>query len=62
MGVSFVGSLSKLSDEQLRVVQERIGFGAETLLATPAQWRAAYRGRPLPPLPEGAIALDAAVP
>ncbi len=62
MGVSFVGKLSKLSDEQMRVVQERIGLGDEPLLASPAAWRAAYRGRPLPPVPDGAVILDAATP
>lgn len=56
MGWSFVGDLSKLSDKQLSVAQARIGL-PETLppLRTPKAWRDAYRNRPLPPLPDGAM-------
>jgi hypothetical protein len=56
MGWAFVGQLSKLSDAQLRGVQQRIGLPRDVpALHTPEAWREAYQNRPLPPLPDGAI-------
>lgn len=62
MGASFVGQLPQLSDEQLRVVQDRVGLPAAPLLTTPAAWRKAYKDRPLPPLPDGATPFNSSTP
>ncbi len=62
MGVSFVGDLTQLSDEQLRVVQDRVGLPAAPVLVRAADWRKAYKDRPLPPLPDGATPFNSSTP
>ncbi len=58
MGRAFVAELSKLSDAQLKDIQLRVGLPADVRpLHTPDAWRAAYRDRPLPPLPDASTPL-----
>jgi hypothetical protein len=49
LGWSFGGDLPKLTDEQLHVVQSRLGLAADPPLRTAAAWRKAFRNPP--PLP-----------
>jgi hypothetical protein len=42
LGWAFAGSLSGMSDDQLRMTQARLGLGPSPLLRTRAQWQAAY--------------------
>lgn len=59
MGWAFVGDLPNITDEQLRVIQERIGLPASVPpLRTARAWRDTYRDRPLPPLPDGSVSFD----
>ncbi|MBK7579938.1 MAG: hypothetical protein IPI67_06995 [Myxococcales bacterium] len=54
MGWSFVGELARLSDAQLRDIQQRLGLPLNVpALRTSQAWRDVYRDRPLPAVPDG---------